>query len=227
MTFQLPSNIDLLRTTWRVANSIEYSPGHCYKITNVKEVPTFYVMDVIGAYENDAADFVKAVHSVQDKEINLFINSPGGFVWDVMSMYEALLNSAAKVNVEITGLAASAASVLAMSGDSVRIAEAGRMMLHDAQGIGIGSPSDMQEYTDLLHAISDDISGIYAKRTGTPAKTWRKAMTATTWYSSSEAIDAKLADGITESKKDGPSNLDNRTRLIQARNRVLVSQKGK
>lgn len=222
---QMPSNLNQLRAAWRVANNIEpQAPNGAYTYKNVNDVSTFYVFDVIGGYDDDVTSFVKTVHESKAKTIELHINSPGGFVFDAVAMYDALLNHSAKVDVEIHGLAASAASFLAMSGDVVKISEAGRMMIHDAQGIGIGSPADLREYADLLDSISDDIAAIYAKRAGGKPQTWRSAMSATTWYSSSQAVDSKLADRITNSKTESP---DNRTRLIQARARVLTSVRGK
>lgn len=221
MQIPMPSNLNDIRAAWRLANRVESKPSGVDFVTNKSSVD-FYVYDMIGLEDGEAERFVRAVSDAKNQDINLFINSPGGFVWDAVAMYESLVNSASKVNVEIHGLAASAASFLAMSGDTVKISEAGRMMVHDAQGIGIGSPADMREYADLLDSISDDIAGIYAKRTKSSAKSWRKAMNATTWYNSSQAIDLKLADGVINksNKKDGP---DNRTRLIQARARVLNS----
>lgn len=221
----MPHNVDKLRSLWRVANNIEpQAPNGAYTIKNKDTAPAFYVFDIIGGYDDDSASFVEAVHNVSTKEMDLFINSPGGFVWDALAMYDALVSSPAKVNVSIMGLAASAASLLAMAGDHIKITEAGRMMIHDAQGIGIGSPADMREYADMLDSTSDDIAGIYASRAGGKPNAWRSAMSATTWYSSSQAVDSKLADEVSKNKTQGP---DNRTKLIQARARVLVSQEGK
>lgn len=217
---QLPKNLSNLRATWRAVNQVQVSPS--FSIHNSSDSTSFYLYGLIGGLDGEAENFVKEVHAAEGKEINLYINSPGGFVWDAVSMYDALLNSSSKVIVEITGLAASAASFVAMAGDSVKIAEPGKMMIHDAQGIGIGSPADLREYADLLDSVSDDISGIYAKRAGGKPKAWREAMTATTFYNSSQAIDSKLADGLTDKKSKGP---DNRTKLIQARHRVLVKGK--
>jgi ATP-dependent protease ClpP protease subunit len=77
----------------------------------------------------------------------------------------------------------------------------------------------MREYADLLDAVSNDIAGIYAGRAGGKPAAWRTAMTATTWYSATEAVDAGLADSVA-TKASGP---DNRTRLIQARYRALTA----
>ena len=216
---RLPSNLHQLRAAWRITADVQPRTVPCFTMA-AGDVPKFYVYDVIGGWDNDAQEFVQAVHAVKGKTMDLHINSPGGFVYDAVSMFEALKSHAAAVNVHIDGLAASAASFLAQAGDSIEIAKAGRMMIHDAQGIGIGSPADMREYADLLDAVSDDISGYYADRAGGKPAAWRKAMTATTWYSASEAVDAKLADRVT----GGTTNTGaaNRSRLIKARTRVAL-----
>lgn len=218
---RLPSNLAQLRAAWRVVEGVESLAAPCFTLTNAA-TPKLYVHGVIGGYDSDASEFVQAVHGITADAIDLHINSPGGFVYDGVAMYEALKASPAAVNVHVDGLAASAASFLAQAGDSVSIAKAGRMMIHDAQGVGIGSPADMREYADLLDAVSNDIAGIYADRAGGKPAAWRSAMSATTWYSASEAVDAGLADRVTGAS-NGP---DNRTRLIQARHRALATSEG-
>lgn len=219
---RLPENLAGLRAAWRTLNAVRVESEPCFKFFNA-DTPKFYVFGMIGGYDNDSADFVQAVHAVDAKTMDVHINSPGGFVYDGVAMYEALQAHPAKVAVHIDGLAASAASFLAQAGDTVDIAKAGRMMIHDAQGIGVGGPADMREYADLLDAVSNDISGIYAARAGGKPATWRAAMSTTTWYSAQQAVDAGLADRVTGSNTDGP---DNRTRLIKARQRALTALGG-
>lgn len=220
---RLPNNLTALRAAWRVAENIRAEDTPCFRVVNA-ETPKLYVFGTIGGWDLDSLEFVRAVNEIDAPAIDLHVNSPGGFVYDGVAMYEALKGHPATVAIHIDGLAASAASFLAMAGDSVEIAKAGRMMIHDAQGIGIGSPADMREYADLLDAVSDDISGMYAARAGGKPAAWRTAMTATTWYSAQEAVDAHLADRIaSHGKENGP---DNRTRLIQARHRALATRGG-
>lgn len=220
----LPNNLRALRAAWRVTAEVSERNTPCFRVTNAKEdTPKLYVYDVIGGWDNDAAEFVQAVHAIDSKAIDLHINSPGGFVYDAVAMYEAIAAHKATVNVHIDGLAASAASFLAMAGDSISIAKAGRMMIHDAQGIGIGGPADMREYADLLDAISDDISGYYADRAGGKPETWRTAMRSTTWYSAQQAVDAGLADRVVgANRKSEPENL--RSQLIRARAHVTLER---
>jgi ATP-dependent protease ClpP protease subunit len=219
---RLPSNLAALRAAWRVTAEVPERSTPCFRVVNAA-TPKLYVYDVIGGWDLDAGEFVQAVHAIDAKAIDLHINSPGGFVYDAVAMFEALSAHPASVDVHIDGLAASAASFLAMAGDSVEIARGGRMMIHDAQGVGIGSPADMREYADLLDAVSNDISGYYAARAGGKPAAWRGAMTATTWYSASEAVDAGLADRVSGTADNGP---DNRTRIILARHSALTTQGG-
>jgi ATP-dependent protease ClpP protease subunit len=218
-----PSNLRALRAAWRAAtDDVAPRTTPCFTLTNAA-VPKLYVYDMIGGYDSDAAEFVQAVHGIKAESLDLHINSPGGFVYDAVAMYEALAASSAAVNVHIDGLAGSAASFLAMVGDTVSIAKGGRMMIHDAQLVAVGSPAELREFADMGEAVSNDIAGYYASRAGGTPASWRKAMNATTWYSAQQAVDAKLADRVTGGKTSGP---DNRTRLIQARNRALTTQRG-
>lgn len=220
---RLPSNLAALRAAWRAVEDVAARETPCFRVSNAASgTPKLYVYDLIGGYDNDAAEFVQAVHAIDAKAIDLHVNSPGGFVYDGVAMYEALVAHPATVNVHIDGLAASAASFLSMAGDSIEIARAGRMMIHDAQGVGIGGPADMREYADTLDAVSNDISGIYAARAGGKPATWRAAMSATTWYSAAEAVDAKLADLVAggKTKDSGASNLA--ARMLRARAAVAL-----
>lgn len=218
---RLPSNLAALRAAWRVTAEVQTRSTPCFRMAD-GETPKLYVYDIIGGWDLDAGEFVRAVHAIDAKSIDLHINSPGGFVYDAVAMFEALQNHSATVNVHIDGLAASAASFLAMAGDTRSIARGGRMMIHDAQGIGIGGPADMREYADLLDEVSNDISGYYAARAGGKPAAWRAAMSATTWYSAGEAVDAGLADRVTGADDKKTSGTSNRSRLIKARAAVTL-----
>jgi ATP-dependent protease ClpP protease subunit len=217
---QLPSNLAALRAAWRTVTNVT-TDGPCFTVVNAA-TPKLYVTGVIGGFDLDAQEFVQTVHALDAKAIDLHINSPGGFVWDTVSMYEALRSHPATVHTHVDGVAASAASFLALAGDTVQTAKASRWMVHDAQIVAMGSPAQVREYADLGDAISNDIAGIYADRAGGKPAAWRAAMQATTWYSASEAVDAGLADSVAGTTS-GP---DNRTRLIQARFRALATQGG-
>jgi ATP-dependent protease ClpP protease subunit len=220
---RLPSNLRQLRAAWRTADEIAPRESPCFRVTNAEdETPKLFVYDVIGGWDNDSGEFVKALQDIDSKSIELHLNSPGGFVYDGVAMFEALDAHPAKVHVKIDGLAASAASFLAMVGDSIEIARAGRMMIHDAQAIALGGPAQMREAADLLDSISDDIAGFYAARAGGTAKTWRAAMQAETWYSASESVDAKLADRVMGAKKQKDTGSNLAARMVRARAAVAL-----
>lgn len=126
--------------------------------------------------------------------IRVFINSPGGAAWDGVSIMNALRRHKARVEITVDGLAASAASVIAMAGDHIIMNRGAEMMIHDASGSAWGPADLMEETAGILHKLSDSIADIYAARAGGDRLTWRTAMLAETWYTAEEAVTAGLAD---------------------------------
>jgi ATP-dependent protease ClpP protease subunit len=185
-----------------------------------------YVNRMIGGWRQDANAFVQAVHALRTDVIHVHVNSPGGIVFDAVAMYEALRTHPARKVVHVDGLAASAASMLAMVGDEIEIVRGARMMVHDAQGGAWGSPAELRAHAELVDSVSDDIAGIYADRAGGTPASWRKAMNATTWYGADAAVAAGLADRVAGGGKKSTSGPDSRTRLIKARHRAVTHAGG-
>jgi ATP-dependent protease ClpP protease subunit len=172
-------------------------------------------MDGVGARA-----FVQNLRTVTAKAIDLHINSPGGLVFDGVAIYSALKNHPATVDVTVDGLAASAASFVAMAGDTVTVEKAAKIMIHDAGGLVVGNAADMREMADLLDEFSNTIAEIYADRAGGTVDKWRTAMRAETWYGSAEAVKAGLADRVANDGKAAPE--DRRSQLIRARAHVTL-----
>lgn len=152
------------------------------------------IYDEIGYFGVTAQDFVDRLSEVKASAIELHINSPGGDVFAGVAIYNALCDHPATVTTIVDGLAASAASFIAMSGDTIRMNRASQMMIHDASGLCIGNADDMRDMVDRLDRVSDTIAGIYAQRAGGTVDEWRERMKTETWYSDKEAVTAKLAD---------------------------------
>jgi len=175
-----------------------------------------------------AANFVRDLKAVTASAIDLHINSPGGLVFDAVAIYTALKRHPAEVDVHIDGLAASAASFVAMAGDSVEIEKPAKMMIHDARGVVIGNSADMREMATLLDELSDTIADIYADRSGHPAKQWRAAMQKDTWYSAEQAVKAGLADRVAGTKdvaqSEPPATNSFKSQLVRARARVALER---
>lgn len=164
--------------------------------------------DEIGFWGVTAADFRTAMEGITTDQIDMHINSPGGDVFDGIAILNLLRAHPASVNVTVDGLAASAASFIAMAGDTVAMMPNSEMMIHDASGLCIGNATDMTEMATLLNRVSNNIASVYASRGGKTAADWRTTMQGEQWYSADEAVDAGLADSVVElpAKKAAKTN---------------------
>jgi ATP-dependent protease ClpP protease subunit len=169
-----------------------------YRIENAAAPSAdIFVYAAIGIDGVTAADFVKDVKAIRARVINLHINSPGGSPFDAVTMLTALKQSKASVTAYVDGLAASAASVLAMAGDRVVMARHSMMMIHEAHVTdAAGSADDMRKMADLLDLLSDNIAGIYAAHTGGSVEDWRARMATETWFNDQQAVQAGLASEV-------------------------------
>ncbi len=148
-----------------------------------------------------AKTFAEQLKGVKAKTINLRINSPGGSVFDGFAMYESLNRHKARVEVDIDGLAASAASVIAMAGDEIRVAESAFFMIHESFGGVLGTATDMRQTADLLDKINEQIIAAYAKRTKNKPGDLAAWMADETWFTGAEAVEAGFADRLTENSR--------------------------
>lgn len=162
-----------------------------------------YLYDAIDSwYGVNASEFVRELAALDVSQINLYINSPGGSVYDGLAILNAVRRHKANVTVYVDGLAASAASFIAMGGDEIVMGRNSELMIHDAWGICIGPAADMHDLGDKLDKISDNLASIYAEKAGGDVAKWREAMLAETWYSAEEAVAAGLADRVDEAERD-------------------------
>lgn len=177
-----------------------------YRITNTADNSraTVELFGEIG-WDIEVSDFVAGLRAVTAPAIDLQINSPGGLAWDGMAIYNALVMHPANVTTHVIGIAASAASFIAMAGDQVVAYRPSQMMIHDASGLAWGNAEAMRELADILDQLSDEIAGTYARKAGGDTATWRDAMKAETWYSPDSAKAAGLVDSIAG---DGSSSSD-------------------
>ena len=151
--------------------------GDWYRIENKAKAKSARVdlFDAIGGwYGVEAKNFVKDLNDLDVETIELHINSPGGDVFDGIAIYNALVDHKATVNVTVDGIAASAASFIAMAGEEITMNRAATMMIHDASGLCWGNASDMQDMATMLNRFSDEIAGIYAERAGGEVSDWRE-----------------------------------------------------
>lgn len=162
-----------------------------------------YIYDVIGGdwfgEGTTAKQFQKDLKALGDvKTLDIFINSPGGDVFDGVAIYNQLARHRAKKIVHIDALAASIASVIAMVGDEIEIASNGMMMIHRAWGLAIGNANDMRKLADTLEKVDSTIIGTYVARTGGEEAEITRMTDEETWLTAEEAVELGFADRAAE-----------------------------
>jgi len=150
-----------------------------------------------------ASEFVGVLDDLDDSvtTIRLHINSPGGEVWDALAIYNGLRQHRAHVVVVVDGIAASAASVIAMAADELLMSPGSELMIHDAWGLCVGNAAAMEKTARDLAHTSQNIADLYALRAGGDADAWRELMREETWFTADEAVTAGLADRVLEDGK--------------------------
>lgn len=156
-----------------------------------------------GVTAQQIADDIKAAGAVEQLDVR--IASYGGDVSDGMAIYRMLVEHKARVTTHVDGVAASIASVIAMAGDEIVIAESGSMMIHEGWTIAAGHADDMRAAADHLDRSSVQIAGIYADRTKQPLQQVKDWMKATTWFYGQEAVDKGFASSVAQNMKAAAS----------------------
>jgi ATP-dependent Clp protease protease subunit len=146
-----------------------------------------------------AADFKKDFDEIKGKkEINVLINSPGGDVFDGIAIHNIIATEREKVSVEVLGLAASAASVIALAGSSLKIDAGGFFMIHNVWTFAMGDADNLRKQADDLDKISGELVNIYEAHSDLSAEEIKGYMDAETWFTAAEAIEAGFADESVE-----------------------------
>lgn len=164
--------------------------------------PTIRIYDVIDSYGGywgvSSTEVAQALDLVPDGTpvVEVHLNSPGGQATEGVAIANLLRQHPAKVVAVVDGLAASAASVVAMGADEVVMAPSSQMMIHDASGGAWGTAGFLEKQARALHHLSDMYAAAYAGKAGGEASEWRELMLAETWYSPAEAVAAGLADRV-------------------------------
>jgi ATP-dependent protease ClpP protease subunit len=148
-----------------------------------------------------AADVAAALRELGAGHVDVRINSGGGDVFDGVAIHSLLARHTGGTTVYIDGLAASAASFIAMAGDRIVMARNAFFMIHDGMTGTYGNPKTHRRSADLLDKVSDNIADMYAERAGEDPEYWRNLMSENdedgTWYTGQEALEAGLVDEIT------------------------------
>ena len=129
-------------------------------------------------------------------DIDLWINSPGGDCYAAAQIYNMLMEYKGNVNVKIDGIAASAASVVAMAGSTVEISPLGMLMIHNPMTVSIGDTHEMERTITFLSEIKESIINAYELKTGLSRAKISRLMDAETWMNAKKAVELGFADSV-------------------------------
>ena len=173
-----------------------------FKVENLADESTIYLYDAIDSFFGiNAQEFSQELAAIKSPTINLRINSPGGDVFDARAIATAINNHPSNIIAHIDGLAASAATTIAIAADEVRISDGGFFMIHNAWSLAFGGGDDFRAMAGLLDKIDVAIANDYAKKTGKSADEISAWMAAETWFTAQEALDNNFVDSITPGVK--------------------------
>jgi len=162
-----------------------------------------------------------ALRSIGNKDITVRINSPGGDMFEGIAIYNLLRAHPAKVTVEVLGWAASAASIIAMAGDTIRMGLGSFMMVHNAWGVVIGNRHDMREAAELFDQFDAALADIYEVRTGMKRADIEQLMDAETFMAAAQAVEYGFADVVDDAEIYPETNVSAPIRPeIHARRRI-------
>jgi ATP-dependent protease ClpP protease subunit len=183
---------------------------------------TISIYDVIGEDMWTGGGFTAKrmaaiLRGIGKNPVTVKINSPGGDMFEGVAIYNLLREHPAKVTVDVMGWAASAASIIAMAGDDIRMGLGTFMMVHNAWGIVIGNRHDMRDAAKLFDGFDAAIVDIYEARAGIDRRAIEKLMDAETFMGPSEAVEKGFADSIADDLKADEGDAKNADRRLMAR----------
>ena len=159
---------------------------------------TIHLYDEVGAFGAGSKEFLADLGKLDGQHIHLRINSPGGSVVEGPAIYNALRRHKGGVTVHIDALAASMASVIAMSGSPVYIADNALLMIHNPWTVSMGESKDLRKEADLLDKLKSTLVNAYTRKTGMDQAQVAEMMDAETWLDAVEAVALGFADAIEE-----------------------------
>lgn len=166
-----------------------------------------YVYDYIGGWDGVKAIDVATMLTGLTGPVDVHINSGGGSIFEGSAIFNAIRNYRGGAKTAyIDGIAASAASFIALACDEVVFEDNATMMIHDGMSGAVGTEEELHDAADVVGMLSNTIAAIYARKAGGTAESWRELMqVGDTWFTAQEAIDKGLGDRIASHGPDEPT----------------------
>lgn len=169
-----------------------------FKMSAQKDVGRVDIYDEIGFWGTNAATFARQWQEIEasSKRIDVHISSPGGNLFDALTIYNLIQQSEKPVTIYVDGLAASSASLIAMAGKETRMAENALMMLHNPYTVTIGNKAEHESAIQVLEAATKATIVAYARKSGKTDDEIAAILDEETWYGADEAKDAGFVDKV-------------------------------
>lgn len=175
------------------------------------------VLTDIGMWGVSAAEFIRDLKAIKAPTIHMTVNSPGGSVFDAVAMFHALRASGKQIKVTVLGIAASAASFLALAGDTIVMPEGTMMMLHKPLTGMRGNAEDLREMADVLDKVEASVNTIYLTRWKGTEDELKATLAAETFLSAAECLERGLCDEIAPAAKiEARFDVSNLPEAVQA-----------
>lgn len=217
---------DSLRTTPSPLALARWNPDLRAEASGDSATDSISIMDVIGydpwtgggvtARRIDAA--LRRIG--ENKKIDVYINSPGGDVFEGSAIYSLLDAYKGEIVTHVVGLAASAASLIAIAGKQRTISRAGMIMVHDAWGLVVGNRHDMKKAFDVALTIDEMLASVYAHHTGLDEGETLKMMDEETWLNAKTAVDKNFATEVVDNSEVEDKSKDTSKNALKAIKRV-------
>lgn len=178
-----------------------------FQIKNEAQRATVYLYGTIGAdfwdedSSNTAKNFAATLDELSPKPLDIRIDSCGGDVYEGFGIASAIQRYEGETTVYVDGIAASAASYIAVMADKVVMSDFAQLMIHDAWTYTSGNAAELLVAAERLEAVDGIMAGIIAARSGMDVDDVRAAMDAETWYDAQAAVDAGLADEVVQTEQ--------------------------
>ena len=227
--FQKPSNFQ-----WDAPSDVLAKWAESPQAAEADDPNTVSIYDVIGEDWWTGGGFTAkrmaaALRTIGAKDVTVKINSPGGDMFEGIAIYNLLRDHPAKVTVEVMGWAASAASIIAMAADEIKMGLGTFMMVHNAWGVVVGNRHDMRDGATLFDGFDSAIADIYEARTGMDRKAIVKLMDAETFMGPSEAVENGFADSIDSTRTETTAKAagtPDRTVMARRRTEAALAKAG-
>jgi ATP-dependent protease ClpP protease subunit len=174
-----------------------------YRLRANRKKAELLIYDEIGVWGKSSMDLIHELNGLGEDltALDVRINSPGGDVFEALAIHNALAHQTAKITTHVDSLCASAATLVALAADEVRMSDNAMWMIHEPWTFAMGNSGDLQKQADVLDTLSEKIVNIYARKTGADAETVREWMQAETWYDAQQALDAGFVDAVDQPLK--------------------------